>query len=39
MKRENRAFFISEKEAIEKGYRPCSKCMYDKYKNWKNGIV
>lgn len=27
MKKENRVFFISEKEAVENGYRPCGHCM------------
>jgi hypothetical protein len=35
MKRENRVFFGSEKEAIDKGYRPCGCCMRSKYQNWK----
>jgi methylphosphotriester-DNA--protein-cysteine methyltransferase len=39
MKKENRVFFFSEIEAVETGYRPCGKCMYDKYKNWKNETV
>jgi methylphosphotriester-DNA--protein-cysteine methyltransferase len=39
MKRENRIFFISEKEAIEKDYRPCGHCMKKEYKIWKNESV
>lgn len=35
MKRENRVFFISEKEAIEQGFRPCGHCMREAYRNWK----
>jgi methylphosphotriester-DNA--protein-cysteine methyltransferase len=27
MKKENRVFFISEKEAIKQGYRSCGHCM------------
>lgn len=34
MKRENRVFFGSEEEAIEKGFRPCGHCMRDKYQQW-----
>jgi methylphosphotriester-DNA--protein-cysteine methyltransferase len=34
MKRENRVFFASEEEAIEKGYRPCGHCMREKYQAW-----
>ena len=35
MKKENRVFFISEKEALDNGYRPCGHCMHGKYKLWK----
>jgi methylphosphotriester-DNA--protein-cysteine methyltransferase len=31
MKKENRVFFASEKEAVEKGYRPCGHCMRQQY--------
>ena len=34
MNKENRVFFNSEKEAIEKGYRPCGHCLRVKYKVW-----
>jgi len=34
MKKENRVFFISEKEAIKQGYRPCGHCMKIKYHQW-----
>ena len=34
MKKENRMFFISEKEAIKQGYRPCGHCMKIKYHQW-----
>lgn len=36
MKIKNRIFFISEKEAIANGYRPCGHCMKEKYLIWKN---
>lgn len=36
MKIKNRIFFISEKEAIANGYRPCGHCMKEKYMIWKN---
>jgi methylphosphotriester-DNA--protein-cysteine methyltransferase len=39
MKKENRVFFSSETEAIEKGYRPCGHCMKKEYKIWKNEPV
>lgn len=39
MKRENRVFFYSEREAMENGYRPCGNCMRDKYETWKDGTV
>jgi methylphosphotriester-DNA--protein-cysteine methyltransferase len=38
MKKENRIFFSSEKEAIENGYRPCGHCMKEKYERWKKAI-
>lgn len=34
IKRENRVFFESEAEALEKGYRPCGNCMKEAYKEW-----
>lgn len=34
LKRENRVFFSSEKEAIFHGYRPCGHCMKEGYKRW-----
>jgi len=39
MKRENRVFFSSEKEAIGNGFRPCGHCMKEKYQKWKNGFI
>ena len=30
-----RVFFKDEKTAIAAGYRPCSKCMKEEYKQWK----
>lgn len=36
MKRENRVFFVSEREAMQNNYRPCGHCMKEKYKIWKN---
>jgi len=39
MKRENRVFFISKKEATDNGYRPCGHCMKDIYQKWKDGPV
>ncbi len=34
MKKENREFFVSEKEASKNGYRPCGHCMKTAYKKW-----
>lgn len=39
MKRQNRVFFTSEKEAIEQGFRPCGHCMKSKYKKMKNDFI
>ena len=36
MKKENRVFFISEREAVNMGYRACGRCMKSKYKQCKN---
>jgi hypothetical protein len=38
MKVENRVFFRSEEEAISAGYRPCARCLPEKYKAWKNAL-
>jgi len=35
MARVNRVFFSSEAEAIEAGFRPCSACMKERYREWK----
>lgn len=34
MKKENRVFFTSEKEAINNGFRPCGNCMKQEYQKW-----
>lgn len=39
MKRANRVFFSSEKEAIANGFRPCGHCMKQKYQKWKNDTL
>lgn len=36
MKTANRIFFCSEKEATDKGFRPCGHCMKSAYEKWKN---
>ncbi|MFC0185588.1 Metal binding domain of Ada [Pseudarcicella hirudinis] len=36
MKKSNRVFFSSEKQAQSEGYRPCGHCMRNAYKIWKN---
>jgi len=35
MKKGNRVFFNDENEALEKGYRPCGKCLRKKFLEWK----
>jgi hypothetical protein len=35
MKKMNRVFFKSQKEAIHLGYRPCGHCMKTAYLQWK----
>jgi len=39
MKIQNRMFFVSEKEATHRGYRPCGHCMKSEYQKWKNGLI
>lgn len=34
MNKENRVFFTSECEAVDKGFRPCGNCMKPEYKKW-----
>jgi methylphosphotriester-DNA--protein-cysteine methyltransferase len=35
MKMENRVFFSSEMEAINRSYRPCGHCMKTEHQKWK----
>ncbi|MEB2774374.1 Ada metal-binding domain-containing protein [Algoriphagus sp. D3-2-R+10] len=39
LKRENRVFFFSEKEALQLGYRPCGHCLKMQYQNWKHELM
>ena len=39
MKKENRVFFSSEKEALQQGFCPCGHCLPAQYKKWKNEPV
>ncbi|HEY0245388.1 MAG TPA: Ada metal-binding domain-containing protein [Mucilaginibacter sp.] len=41
MKTQNRVFFTDEQEAIASDYRPCARCMPEKYRLWKlqNGTI
>ena len=39
MKMQNRVFFVSEKEATYRGYRPCGHCMKSEYQKWKKGLI
>ena len=39
MRKENRVFFRTEKEAIDRGFRPCGHCLSSEYKKWKYAIV
>lgn len=34
-----RVFFKDEEAAIAAGYRPCCKCLKDKYTKWKEEII
>ena len=33
----HRVFFADEAAAIAAGFRPCARCMYDRYLEWKAG--
>lgn len=35
--RKHRVFFADELAAIAAGYRPCAKCMPERYAAWKSG--
>jgi methylphosphotriester-DNA--protein-cysteine methyltransferase len=39
MKKENRVFFHSEKEAVYAGFRPCGHCMRDDYLRFISRLV
>lgn len=39
MKKENRVFFTTEKEALENNFRPCGHCLKEKYLIWRNGLI
>jgi methylphosphotriester-DNA--protein-cysteine methyltransferase len=39
MKKSNRVFFRSKKEALELGFRPCGHCMKIEYKLWKDEFI
>jgi methylphosphotriester-DNA--protein-cysteine methyltransferase len=39
MKKKNRVFFCSQKEALLQGFRPCGHCLKEHYKKWKNELV
>lgn len=32
---QHRVFFANEEDAINSGYRPCGRCMREKYLEWK----
>jgi methylphosphotriester-DNA--protein-cysteine methyltransferase len=34
MKSQNRVFFVSVKEALQNGYRPCGHCLPKEYQAW-----
>ena len=37
MKKSNRVFFKTAREALESGFRPCGNCMRNEFLTWKNG--
>ena len=38
LKKQNRVFFASEKDAVDCGFRPCGHCMRTAYKKWRDEI-
>jgi len=34
MKRQNRVFFVSNKDVLKNGYRPCGHCLPKEYQAW-----
>ena len=39
LKKTNRVFFSSEKEALDNDFRPCGHCMRAAYKIWKEKLI
>jgi len=39
MKKGNRVFFQTQKEAVLQGFRPCGHCLKADYEKWKDGSV
>jgi methylphosphotriester-DNA--protein-cysteine methyltransferase len=39
MKKENRVFFHSEKEAIKQDFRPCGHCLKQAYQKYKRNKI
>ncbi|GGL14152.1 Ada metal-binding domain-containing protein [Nocardia jinanensis] len=36
---DNRVFFADEHTAITAGFRPCARCLPEKYKKWKEAAL
>jgi len=39
MKKAHRVFFASEQEARQNNFRPCYRCLKERHKNWKDGLI
>ncbi|WP_312084196.1 Ada metal-binding domain-containing protein [Epilithonimonas hominis] len=39
LKRKNRVFFTTKKDALSNGFRPCGKCLPKEYKKWKYATI
>ena len=35
----HRVFFADEATAVEAGYRPCARCLPERYRDWKNALT
>jgi methylphosphotriester-DNA--protein-cysteine methyltransferase len=39
LKKENRVFFSTEREALLEGFRPCGHCLHRQYEKWKQDAI
>ena len=39
LKKDDRVFFRSKKEAQKENYRPCGNCLRNEYRKWKDELI